>query len=80
MFYFHVHKSPPPIRVLSHLNLVHTLHHICLKFILILSSHVRLRPQVMTYPVIFRKKTMYAGVHKFRAPGCPGKLILYNDA
>jgi hypothetical protein len=62
-FYYHVHKNPPLIPILSQMNPVHTNPTYFSKIILIISSHLRLVLPSGAFPSGFSTKTLYAFLH-----------------
>ena len=59
-FHYQIHKSPPPITVLSQIDPVHVAHPTSLRPILLLSSHLRLRLSSGLLPSGFPTKTLHA--------------------
>jgi hypothetical protein len=56
---FRIHKSLPPAPVLSQVNPVRATHPVLSIFILVLSSHPRLRIQKGLFPSCFSTRTLY---------------------
>jgi hypothetical protein len=78
--YYRIHKSSPPVSILSHINQVHTTpsHPISTKSILILSTRLRLGLPSGLFPSGFPTNNLHAVLlSPFRAP-CPAHLILHS--
>jgi len=58
--HYRIHKCQPPVHVLSQINLVHASHSTYWRFILMLSSHLRLGLPTGLFPSSFPTKTMHA--------------------
>ena len=58
-FHYGVHNSPPPVPILSQINPFHVPHHTSWRFILILSSHLRLGLPSGLFPSGFPTKSLY---------------------
>jgi hypothetical protein len=76
--YYRVRKSPPLVRILSHMNPVHTIPSYLCKIILILSTHLRLGLSSGLFPSGFRTNTLYAFLFWPIRATCPTHLILHD--
>jgi hypothetical protein len=54
-----VHKSPPQVPILSHINPIHTISSVSLRSILILSTHLRLGLPSGPFPTDFPTNILY---------------------
>ena len=73
--HYHIHKTPPTVPILSHINPVHALHPTSWRSILTLSSHLRPRLPSGLFPSGFPTKTLYAPLLFPIRATCPAHLI-----
>ena len=76
----HIHKSTPPVLILSQINSVHVPHLTSWRFILILSSHLNLGLRSCLFASSFPTKTLYAPLLSPIRATCPACLILHKFA
>ena len=76
--HYRSHKCPPLFPILSQLDPVHTPHPTSLRFILILSSHLRLGLPSGLFPSGFPTKTLYTPLPSPIRATCPAHLILLD--
>jgi hypothetical protein len=74
--YYGIHKSPPPVPVLSQIDSVHAPHHISGRSILAISFHLRLNFSSGFFPSDVPTKTLYAHLHSPIHAKWPDHLIL----
>ena len=74
--HYRIHKSPPPVPILSHLDPIHTPYFTSWRSILILSSHLRLSLQSGLFPSRFPTKIVYKPLLFPIRATCPAHLIL----
>jgi len=76
--HYRIHKCPPPVPTLSHINPVHTPHPTSWTSILILFSHLHLGLPSYLFPSDFPTITLYTPLHFHICATCPDHLILLN--
>jgi hypothetical protein len=76
--HYRIHKSPPPVRVLSQIDPVHVPHPISLRSILILSSHLLLSLPSGLLALDFHTKILYAPLLSPICATCPAHLSRLN--
>jgi hypothetical protein len=74
--HYRIHKIPPPVPILSHINPVHAPHPTSLTSILILSSHLCLGLSSGLLPSGFPTKTLYATILFPIRATCPTHLSI----
>ena len=78
MVHYRVHKSPPPVAILSQIKPVHASPSKSWKSILILSSHLRLGLPRCLFPSVFPTNTLYATLLSSIRSTCPAHPILLD--
>jgi hypothetical protein len=73
-----IHNIPPPVPILSQIDLVHAPHPTSQRFILILSSHLRLGLPSGLLPSGFPTKALYAPLFSPIRATCPAHLSLLD--
>ena len=76
--HYRIHKCPPPVPILSHLDPVHTPHPTSWRSILILSFHLRLVLPSGLFPSGFPTKTLFTPLQTSIRATCPAHLILID--
>ena len=76
--HFHTYKCQPPVPVLRQINPVHAPHPMSWRFIIILSSHLRLGVPSSLFPSGFPTKTLYIPLLSPIRATCPAHLILFD--
>ena len=79
MVRYPIHKCPPPVPILSHINPVHTPHITSWRSILILSSHLRLGFPSGLFLSGLNTKTQYTHLHIPTRATCPAYLFLLDS-
>ena len=74
--HYSIHKSPPPLPVLSHISPVHDPQPTSWKLILVLSSHLNLGHPCVLFPSGFPAKTLYTPLLAPIRATCPTHLII----
>jgi hypothetical protein len=76
--YYRVHKNCPHVPILSQIYPAPTIpsHSISLRFILILSTHLRLGLASCLFPSDFPSNTLYTFAFYFIRATCPAHLII----
>ena len=73
--HYHTRKCPAPIPILSQIDPLHSPHPTSRRFILILSSHLRLGLPSGLFPSGFPTKTLYTPLVAPKRATCPAPLI-----
>ena len=73
---YRIHKSPPPVPILSQINPVHAPHHTFWRSILLLSSQIRLVLPSSLFPSGLPTKTLYASLLFPIRATCPAYFII----
>jgi hypothetical protein len=76
--HYRVHMSPPLVPILSRIDLVHTTPSYLLKYILTLSTHLRLGRPNGLFPSGFPAKILYSFVFSPIRVTCPANLIFLD--
>jgi len=76
--HYRLHNSPPPVSILSLINPTHATHPTSLRFILILSSHLRLGLPSGLFPSGFPTQTLYTHLLSPICVTCPAHLIVLD--
>jgi hypothetical protein len=76
--HYRIHRSPPPVPILSHINPGHAIPYHFFKIHLILSSHQRLGLPSGLIPSGLPTKTLYAPLPSPIRATCPAHLILLD--
>jgi hypothetical protein len=77
--HYRIHKSPPLVPILSHINPVHAPHPTSWRIILILSSHLRLGLPSGLLPSGLPTKILYAPLPSLIRATCLAHLILLDS-
>jgi hypothetical protein len=77
--HYRIHKSPPPVHTLSHINQVHALHPTSWRSILILFLYIWLCVPSGLFPSRFPIKILYASPLSPIRATCPASLILLDS-
>ena len=76
--HYRIHKSPPSVPILRHINPVHVPHLIAWRFILTLFSHLRLGLPNRFIPSGLPTNTLYASLPSSKRARYPAHLIFLN--
>ena len=76
--HYRIHKCPPPVPILSHIDPLHAPHPTSWRFIRILSSLLRLGLQSGLFPSGFHTKNLYTPLLSYIRATRPAHLILLD--
>ena len=76
--HYHIHKCPPPVPILSHLDPIHTPHPTSWRSILILSTHLCLGLPSGLFPSGSPTKILYMPLLSLMRATCPAQPIILD--